>query len=339
MHAEERKLVRIADRIRRHLLLRQRTRYRYVQGKLGSIVGELQRFEAIRRKLDICESRGWHGAALKVLQQVERACGDMPHLLQGVTQTAQGCKTAVPSTAEVYRELLQAEEEFDELVVSKAGDMVAVETDSIELEGLYLGPFQIQLHLSALAEMRLDNAYDVVALHPQPATRNPVVTHPHVSDERLCAGDATAAINAALAGGRVCDFFLLVRSVLTTYNPDSPYVSIEEWHGRPCYECGYTVNPDETYWCVVCKEEYCGECASYCRVCDETVCLGCLDKCEACEDPVCPSCLTKCPECDRSICKTCLDEVLCPCHEEEETEDEPQEQAAPAGAAGRTEAA
>jgi hypothetical protein len=236
----------------------------------------------------------------------------------------------VPSGAEVYRELQQAEEEFDELLYNKQSDIVAISTDAIELECLYLGRFEIQLHVSALGEMRHDSAYRVVALDPQPSTRNSAVTHPHVRDERLCAGDAGTAIYTALASGRVCDFFLLVRSVLTTYDPDSPYVSIEDWHGTPCYECGYTTDPNEANWCRACEHDLCDDCSSYCRGCDETTCVGCLDNCEACRDPVCPSCMTECPKCGRLICKSCLDEALCPCLEEDkENEDESEGQGIP----------
>ena len=61
--------------------------------------------------------------------------------------------------------------------------------------------------------------YRVVALDPHPAGSDESVTHPHVRDEQLCAGDAAAAIRSALAGGRICDFFLLVRSVLDRIQP------------------------------------------------------------------------------------------------------------------------
>jgi hypothetical protein len=47
-------------------------------------------------------------------------------------------------------------------------------------------------------------------MDPHPSSRNNEVTHPHVSGERLCAGDAGAAIEAAIASGRICDFFVLV---------------------------------------------------------------------------------------------------------------------------------
>ena len=71
----------------------------------------------------------------------------------------------------------------------------------------------------------------------------------------------------ALAGGRICDFFLLVRSVLTCYNPDSAYVSLDNWHGVSCYECGYTTCPDDLSYCTTCDRDFCSDCASYCRRC------------------------------------------------------------------------
>ena len=321
MNVTERELVGIAESIRQQLLLFERNRQRLVQGKLGCVIDQIQRFEAIRRKLAKCDARGWRAAAGKVMREIESASRDTPYLLQGVGQAVEGCKPQVPSVADVYRELLQTDEEFDEVRYDKEANVVAVSTDSIELESLYLGPFEIQLHVPSLSELRYNTVFRIVALDPQPAASNECVTHPHVSDGRLCTGDAGAAINTALASGRICDFFLLVRSVLTTYNPGSPYVSIDDWHGTPCYECGYTTNPDSGNWCGTCEHDFCDECSSYCRCCDQTACLGCLQKCEACSDPVCPSCMTTCPNCERDICKACLDEILCPCNEENEEND------------------
>jgi hypothetical protein len=192
------------------------------------------------------------------------------------------------------------------------------------LEDHYFGEFEIQLRLGNLAEMkRHSSTYRIVALDPHPASCNEAVTHPHVSDEHLCEGDAGAAIESALTNGRICDFFQLVHSVLTTYNPRSPFVSLDDWEGRPCHDCGYTMHSDNSSWCTSCEEDFCEDCSSYCRSCDETTCLGCLQNCEACNDPVCPSCMTTCPDCGRSICKSCKDEVLCPCvKENEENEDD-----------------
>ena len=136
-------------------------------------------------------------------------------------------------------------------------------------------------------------------------------------------GDAGAAISAALAAGRICDLFLLVRSVLMHYNPHSPFVSLDNWHGIACHECGYITSGDDVFWCAACEHDFCGDCSSYCRRCDESTCINCLENCPACDEPVCPSCMTRCPDCEEPICKTCLEEQQCPCIEEnEENQDE-----------------
>ncbi len=44
-------------------------------------------------------------------------------------------------------------------------------------------------------------------------------------------------MGAALTEGRLLDFFMIVRQVLQTYSPDSPYVSLDDWYGRQCSDC------------------------------------------------------------------------------------------------------
>ena len=220
-----------------------------------------------------------------------------------------------------------SDEEFDGLVYHKESDLLAVTTESIELDDVHLGEFEIQLHVPSLAEMRYNSIYRIFALDPHPAGSNDCVTHPHVSDEHLCPGDAGAAINMALAAGRICDFFLLVRSVLTNYNPDSPYVSLDNWYGTPCYDCGYVMDDENEYFCSFCENTFCGECSDYCRHCHEGGCRGCLTECAVCQDLTCQECMSVCPECGEPLCKKCLDDMACPCIEEneeienEETED------------------
>jgi len=110
-------------------------------------------------------------------------------------------------------------------------------TEPITLEDVYLGPFRIQLELNkdirlssveALSELYQGGAYHVIALEPNLAATDASVNHPHVSNERLCEGDGYAPIRAALEQGRLCDFFTLVRSILNTYSPDSPYVRLDD---------------------------------------------------------------------------------------------------------------
>ena len=323
MSISDKQLIRTAQQIRDQLQLLKAGREKQVQQRLADFIDQLERMHNLQRRLSICQVRSWNAALAIMVSQVEAVLRDIPHYVQEVERSVADCGIKVPSVREVCQELIQAGDEFGDLRYCHDGKVLTVTTEPIELDDVYLGDFEIQLHVSSLAEVRYDNTYRIVALAPHPAASNDVVTHPHVSDERLCPGDAGAAINRALAAGRICDFFLLVRSVLTNYNPDSPYVSLDNWHGTACYECGYVASGDDVYWCECCQHEYCGECSSYCRRCDETTCLSCLENCAVCDDPVCPSCMTTCPECGERLCTTCLEELQCPCNQEnEENQDE-----------------
>ena len=146
-----------------------------------------------------------------------------------------------------------------------------------------------------------------------------------MSDEQLCAGDASAPIHQALLGGRLCDFFTLVRSVLTHYNSNSPYVALDNWEGVACYECGYMIPGDEDYWCSGCEHRFCRECVTSCSQCEDYFCRGCLTECAACQELVCASCLSECPDCGRELCSNCLEDNECPCVEENEETGESEE--------------
>ena len=323
MSLSQRQLARIASDIRDQLLVFKRSRQRQVQEKLANVIEQLNRLQGSRRKLNLCEVRGWTAAGKKTMLQIEAALREIPYQIQQAEQSVQACDINVLSVTDVYKELTQADEEFDGLVYHKQGDLLALITEPIELEDVYLGDFEIQLHVPSLAEMRYNTVYRILALDPHTAASNECVTHPHVSDERLCAGDAGAAINMALTTGRICDFFTLVRVVLTTYNPNSPYVPLDKWNGISCYECGYITSADDTCWCDCCQHDYCGECGSYCRRCEEATCIACLETCSVCDEPVCPSCMRTCPECVERLCENCLTNLQCPCIEDnEENQDE-----------------
>ena len=123
---------------------------------------------------------------------------------------------------------------------------------------------------------------------------------------------------------RVCDAFLLVRSVLETYNSSSPYVSLDNWEGIACYDCGYTVPEEEIYYCEHCDREFCSECFGYCSHCETSLCRGCLTTCPECEQDRCENCMATCQACGESICIGCLQEELCPActQESEDLQDE-----------------
>ena len=319
---------RIALSIREHLRKRGLVCQEQVCERTNAPLAALMRIQALRGKMHRCLARGWPASAKQALSAIESALYDLPHQIDGVKHAIQECNVPLPSARDIYRELVQAEEEFGDIECSDQGRSVSVTTEPVELEGFYLGEFQISLILDQLTEIRPDAACRVTALDPHPASSNEGVTHPHVNDERLCPGDAGAAIQAALKAGRICDFFMLVRSVLTHYNPGSPFVSLDEWEGVSCYECGYSMDNEHAHWCEFCEESYCDECYSWCRRCDDSACVRCVDKCPVCEDSMCPSCLTHCPHCGKVQCRNCIDDERCPCHEEEPEDVESEEAAA-----------
>ena len=321
-----RQLVHVAQKIRERLQALVQARTRAVILRAEPLYVAQARVKALRRQLQIALARGWDAAADKLARRIALVARDLPMCVQNVAHVVEARRTIiVPSARCVLADLQQLKEELDGLRYHAGQGILAVTTEPITLEGTYLGPFEIQLFLNSLALDEPHSAYEIVALDPQPAGCNSDVTHPHVNDQRLCAGDAVTPIGAALSSGRICDFFMIVRSVLTTYNSSSPYVSLENWHGSSCYDCGYNIADEDARWCSSCENDYCDDCASYCHVCDETTCNGCLESCPVCDEQTCPSCRTRCPDCEEPICKICLEAGECPCHEEEEDHENEQD--------------
>ncbi len=233
----------------------------------------------------------------------------------------------LPKLSDIFSELTQIDQEIGEYQYDLKEKTISVITEPITLEEIALGSFEIKLFIDKISTLYTNIPYKVIALEPNPAGSDSSVTHPHVNSEILCEGDGHVSIRRALEDGRFCDFFTLIVSILQTYNPGSPYVSLDNWEGRSCYDCGYTVNGDESYYCEYCDQEYCDQCSTYCQKCDTTVCLGCASQCPSCEEPVCRNCSAKCKECKETYCKDCLtEEGLCPDCEEQRKEQENEEQ-------------
>ena len=321
MNDEIKKLTRTTHEIRTRLLELRRARWRLLPERIGGLLDRVDVLARARKRLAICAERGYDHAARKCLVGVESALRDLAYQLQEVQRTPWADSLLVPSMRDLVQDLGQLEDEFGGVKYKPQDKTVSVTTDPITLEDVALGPFEIILHLQTLADAHRGAIYDVVALNPNPAGANDAVTHPHVSDGRMCPGDGGAAIQAALRSGRICDFFVMARSVLTHYNPGSPFVRLEDWYGVSCYDCGYVMDPDDSRWCCSCENDFCGECASCCICCDETTCNACLEECAACAEQACKVCMSECPDCGRRLCRLCLDDDQCPCHEEEKEND------------------
>ncbi len=256
---------------------------------------------ALRHTVGTLLSTG--GVAPRTAQAAMRYLHDVMIGLQVLGSTAKS-----PSEADVFRELLALDAEFDDVECDFEADELCVTTPSVTLEGISLGRFQIQLNWS-LRDNPL--AYRVVALDANPAVSNNSVTHPHLSDEILCEGDGQRAIRAALDEGRLADFFLLVWRLLDTYSPGRAFVELSDWNGAACNECGTRMHEDDRCICCGCEEVYCPECMHFCSHCDQIYCVGCISRCQICDGSVCGSCRDACANCRAQICPDCVSDGKC----------------------------
>jgi len=320
---ENKNLIRIANHIQDALVKLKAEQYQEGINQFASFTSQLQELNDNRNKLGKVVSCHWYASAQCFRSRISRSINDISYLLQKNKQLLDVSENNIPKLSVLVAELKQLQADCGDMDFDKDKNTISVVTEPIELDNIFLGPFKIRLELNKLSELHKDSPYYCIALEPNPATTDESVTHPHVSNEKLCEGDGSVAIRTALEQGRLCDFFTMIKSILNTYNLDSPYISLSDWDGTPCYDCGYTMDRENCYYCSFCDRDYCEECSSYCRLCDETVCLGCGGQCPHCEELACPNCISSCVECDDICCKDCLDDGLCPnCIEERKSENE-----------------
>ena len=104
-----------------------------------------------------------------------------------------------------HEEVQQLYEEFNTVTFEKNEGKLRVETPVITLGKICLGAFAIDFKKGRHGLSI--QSFEIVALNPEPACTDSEVTHPHVKDGELCAGDAKVPIRAALEAGRLTDAF------------------------------------------------------------------------------------------------------------------------------------
>ena len=268
--------------------------------------------EAHRYHLAI--EKGLFRAAEKVRQRVGVNLNNFHHKAKELMHKFSIDEISIAPVSLIYVELVQIEQELGPLGYDLKERSLSVTTEPIVLDGIHLGPFEIRLEINDIPRLYKSPPYHVIALEPNPSGSDENVTHPHVSNDQLCEGDGYLSIRKALQEGRLCDFFMMIAQILNTYNPDSPYVSLGDWDGVSCYDCGYRVSSDESYYCESCNYDFCSECSSYCKICDTTLCRGCLSECPDCQEPVCKGCFGVCQGCERAVCEDCID-ICVECNE------------------------
>lgn len=252
--------------------------------------------------------RGWRSAAQSCLQRFIPELHDLVRELERIQWNLPQEETPkpLPSIAEIHADLVAIQGEFEGFRIDPAKHLLAVHTESLVLDDVELGRFRIELRWDQLKD---HTPYKTVPLEANSASTNPDVSHPHVQNDWLCEGNGQDAIHAALAEGRLLDFFLLVRQVLRTYNRASAFVPLQDWESAECYDCGELVG--EIGECARCRSSVCGDCLTGCHDCEECYCSSCIGRCPACSASSCQQCLCDCCQCHESFCMECLDDGIC----------------------------
>jgi hypothetical protein len=280
----------------------------------------------VTRRVALARRRGWHLAAAQLAEEqvFDAECLSNALTVWANRQRERPTPSLLSNVGHLYRELAGLEREFGEF--THEGITLSVTTEPIQLEGIDLGPFRIELDLSGIGI--LDMPYRVVAVDPNSASSSSGVTHPHVQDEYLCPGDGRPAIDKALRDWRLYDFFLIVNQILSTYADGSAYVRLENWGGVSCSGCGDSIDEEESHRCQGCGCTLCADCSWMCQGCDYDFCSDCSSNCAHCDEYQCASCLWICPDCKAAVCSGCREhEALCKkCHERKQAaagEEEP----------------
>ena len=164
------------------------------------------------------------------------------------------------------------------------------------------GQFEVVVPLTAwenYAEYGIEDSElaDVLTLISQDndGDENP---HPHIEFQKPCLGEAYSPLRLALRQMRFEDALDICQAMLCTYNPESPYQTINFWlgGGQSCSECGENVN--DYYFGEMCS--YCFNNSSEtftCELCDEN---GWSDDSHTVKNT------TLCSSCVQSECGTCI---------------------------------
>ncbi|MBI1348692.1 hypothetical protein GC163_20660 [bacterium] len=262
--------------------------------------GRWQRLCRLQIHYQLACQRGWSAAAAHLQIQWQQQLGWFETDLQVLQRRLP--TAVVPSLRTLYDELQGLEQEFEQVTLDLAATTLTVTTDAIVLEDLDFGPFALRWNWERLPT---DDALTVVALEPLRPDGRDDLTHPHVLDDRLCVGDGWLGLEAALATGRLSDYFVILRQVLRTYNFDSAYQALTHWFAVTCHDCGTQVTSDDRRSCAQCSTDLCDSCAADCPDCNEPHCHRCQRTCDDCEAAWCRACWPRttgiapehCPRC------------------------------------------
>ena len=104
----------------------------------------------LARQIRRAQLRGWHLAARELHSDLSYSLISLSDQLAVIRERLPRSQVVEPSVSAnaLYRDLLALNETFGEMDFDLAAKRLSVTTDPISLEGVYLGPFEIQLQWS-----------------------------------------------------------------------------------------------------------------------------------------------------------------------------------------------
>jgi hypothetical protein len=261
------------------------------------------------RQIVRARQHGWQLAAARLTDDLHSCVNGLrSELLALESLLLSANQSCFGTLGSLHADLVALHKEFPAVNFDRRQRILSVTTEPIELEEVYLGPFNIWLNWSQ-GDTGSHFTYQIIAEDPQPAASNDSITHPHVQGEMLCEGDGHHAIQFALEQHRLLDFFLIVDNILRTYNSSSPYVSLSDWYGQDCADCGSMISSDGDRWiCDKCGAGVCEVCYTTCPDCDADFCSDCITRCARCSESYCTRCISECSACQAVVCQECLNE-------------------------------
>ena len=146
MEVTDKQLFKIADLILSKLKLLRNKRYDEIQKKLYNVIASHEKLRSIREGIFKCLRFKWHRSAEKLVTRAQRILQELPYTLGELERTIKTSEAELPTLRQVYEELRQVQEEFGRLAYSPEEKTISVFTEPIELEGIFLGDFEIKLN-------------------------------------------------------------------------------------------------------------------------------------------------------------------------------------------------
>ncbi len=257
--------------------------------------------------------RRWLASAARLKMRMDSVSIDIKYRTKVMASDAHGIIAGLrnyPSQLDLIEDLKAIEREFGGLHYDQDDDEMVVISEDIIFDNVNLGSFEIRIPINLISSRPT-----IVACDPNRPGSDEETTHPHVQSDVMCLGRGSDQFYDAMKQGRILDAFIILNSILVTYNPDSAYVKIKNWNRDPddyiyCNDCENEAHIEDSTTCQQCGNVYCNDCVLSCSACNETRCAYCMNnKCSICKDKhLCGDCTYQCKTCEEIFCDKCIND-------------------------------